>query len=229
MNGVHDMGGMHGFGRVEPEPDEPVFHAPWEGRAFAMNRAMGYLGLWSIDIGRFSRETLPPHVYLGSSYYKKWTLGLENLCLQFGLVGEDELAAGHALHPPPYPPPLGGEGREGVKRTLAAADVPKTLSRGRFDRPPPAPAKFEPGDPVRTRNINPPSHTRLPRYARGHTGAIECIRGCHVFPDAVATGKGEDPQWLYTVVFDGRELWGEAADPTVKVSIEAWEPYLEIA
>jgi nitrile hydratase len=114
-----------------------------------------------------------------------------------------------------------------VKRTLTPADVPKTLSRGSFERPPPAPAKFKPGDRVRTRNINPPGHTRLPRYARGHAGAIEHIRGCHVFPDAVAAGKGEDPQWLYTVVFDARELWGEFADPALKVSIEAWEPYLE--
>jgi nitrile hydratase subunit beta len=209
---------MHGFGKVEPEPDEPVFHAPWEGRVLAMNRAMGYLGLWSIDVGRFSRETLPPHVYLGSSYYKKWTLGLERLCVQFGLIGDDELEAGRALHP-----------AKPVKRTLTPADAPKTLSRGSFDRPAPAPAKFKPGDPVRTRNLNPPGHTRLPRYARGHSGVIECIRGCHVFPDAIARGQDEDPHWLYTVVFDARELWGDAADPTVKVSIEAWEPYLEAA
>jgi nitrile hydratase beta subunit len=218
MNGVHDMGGMHGFGKVEPEADEPVFHAPWEGRVLAMNRAMGYLGVWTIDTGRFSRETLPAHVYLGSSYYRKWTLGLESLCVQFGLVGDDELAAGHALHP-----------AKPVKRTLTAADVPKTLSRGDYDRTPPAPAKFNPGDRVRTRNINPPGHTRLPRYARGRHGVVERVRGCHVFPDAVANGQGEDPHWLYTVVFNGRELWGEAADPTVKVSIEAWEPYLQAA
>jgi nitrile hydratase subunit beta len=218
MNGVHDMGGMHGFGKVEPEPNEPVFHAPWEGRVLAMNRAMGYLGLWNIDIGRFTREQLPPHVYLGSSYYKKWELGLEDMCLQFGLVNDDELAAGHALR-----------AAKPVARTLAAADAPKILSRGSFERPAPAPAQFRAGDRVRTRNINPPSHTRLPRYARARAGVIECIRGCHVFPDAVVTGQGEDPHWLYTVVFTARELWGEGADPTVKVSIEAWEPYLEPA
>ncbi len=218
MNGVHDMGGMHGFGRVAPEANEPPFHAPWEGRVLAINRAMGYLGLWTIDNARFSREALPPEVYLASSYYKRWTLGLEDLCVQFGLVGADELAAGHAQHPPAP-----------VKRVLTVADVPKVMSRGDFERPAPAPARFKVGDPVRTRNINPSSHTRLPRYARGHRGTIESIRGCHVFPDAVATGKGEDPNWLYTVVFDGRELWGDAADPTVKVSIEAWEPYLDAA
>ena len=76
MNGVHDMGGMDGFGKVEPEPNEPVFHAPWEGRVMAMNRAMGATGVWNIDMGRFSREMLPPQVYLASSYYQKWFLGL---------------------------------------------------------------------------------------------------------------------------------------------------------
>ncbi len=216
MNGVHDMGGMHGFGKVEPEANEPVFHAPWEGRVLAMNRAMGSVGLWNIDIGRFSREQLPPAVYLGSSYYGKWELGLEDLCVQHGLIGEDELAAGRALHP-----------AAPVKRVVTAAEVPKLLSRGNFERPAPTPAKFKPGDGVRTRNINPPSHTRLPRYARGRAGTVECVRGCHVFPDSVVAGKGDDPHWLYTVVFDGRELWGADADPTVKVSIDAWEPYLE--
>ena len=90
-------------------------------------------------------------------------------------------------------------------------------------------ARFEPGDRVRAKNINPTSHTRLPRYARGHVGTVEALRGCHVYPDSVASGAGENPQWLYTVVFEGRELWGEHADPTLKVSIEAFEPYLEQA
>jgi nitrile hydratase subunit beta len=218
MNGVHDMGGMHGFGKVEPEPDEPAFHAPWEGRVLAMNRAMGSIGQWNIDIARFSREQLPPQVYLGSSYYRKWELGLEDLCVQYGLVGADELAAGRALHP-----------AKPVARTVTAADAAKALSRGSFERPASTLAKFKAGDHVRTRNINPPTHTRLPRYARSRAGIVECIRGCHVFPDAVVAGKGEEPHWLYTVVFDGRELWGAAADPTVKVSIDAWEPYLEAA
>jgi nitrile hydratase len=110
---------------------------------------------------------------------------------------------------------------------LTAAEAPDTLSRGYYERPAPAPAKFAPGDRVRARNINPPGHTRLPRYARGRTGVIESIRGCHVFPDTAATGPGDEAHWLYTVVFDGRELWGDGADPALKVSIEAWEPYLE--
>jgi nitrile hydratase subunit beta len=218
MNGVHDMGGMQGFGPVEPEENEPVFHAPWEGRALAMNRTMGALGLWNIDIGRFSREQLPPEVYLGSSYYRKWILGLEDLVVQYGLVGEDELAAGHALHPP-----------AAVKPKVTVGEAPKLLSRGSFERPATAPARFKAGDRVRMKNMHPEGHTRLPRYVRGHVGTIECVRGCHVFPDAVVAGRGEEPDWLYTVVFDGRELWGENGDPTLKVSVEAWEPYLDAA
>jgi nitrile hydratase beta subunit len=218
MNGVHDMGGMQGFGPVEPEENEPVFHAPWEGRALAMNRTMGALGLWNIDIGRFSREQLPPEVYLGSSYYRKWILGLEDLVVQYGLVGEDELAAGHALHPP-----------AAVKPKVTVGEAPKLLSRGSFERPATAPARFKAGDRVRMKNMHPEGHTRLPRYVRGHVGTIECVRGCHVFPDAVVAGRGEEPDWLYTVVFDGRELWGENGDPTLKVSVEAWEPYLDPA
>jgi nitrile hydratase len=218
MNGVHDMGGMHGFGEVEPEANEPVFHAPWEGRALAMNRAMGALGLWNIDIGRFSREQLPADVYLGSSYYRKWILGLEDLVVQYGLVGEDELAAGHVMHPP-----------AAVKPKLTAGEAQRLLSRGSFERPAAAPARFKPGDRVHMKNMHPAGHTRLPRYVRGHAGVVECVRGCHVFPDAVAAGRGEEAHWLYTVVFDGRELWGEAGDPTLEVSVEAWEPYLEPA
>jgi nitrile hydratase len=218
MNGIHDMGGMHGFGKVEPEPNEPVFHSQWEGRCLALNRAMSYTGVWTIDQTRAGIEELPPDVYLASSYYKKWAVRLENLVVALGLAGADELKAGHALRP----------GRT-LKRQLAAAEAPNTLTRGSFARPAQAPARFKPGDRVRTKNIHPATHTRLPRYARGRTGVVEALRGCHVFPDTAAIGKGEDPQWLYTVLFDGRELWGDSAEPSLKVSIEAFEPYLEPA
>jgi nitrile hydratase beta subunit len=216
MNGVHDMGGMHGFGPVRPEPDEPVFHADWEARALALNRAMSYARLWTIDASRAAIEELPPDVYLTRPYYAKWQLRLEQLLLDLGLIGADELKAGHSLRP----------GRP-LPRKLAAADVAQALTRGSYGREAAAPARFKPGDRVRTRNLHPTTHTRLPRYARGRRGTIECVRGCHVFPDAVAVGKGENPQWLYTVRFEGRELWGESADPALTVSIEAWEPYLE--
>jgi nitrile hydratase subunit beta len=212
------MGGMHGFGKVEREPNEPVFHSDWEGRTLAITRAMGYTGVWTIDQTRAGIEELPPDIYLTSSYYRKWALRLEKLVVAMGLAGADELAAGHALR-----------AGKALKRKLAAADVPNTLSRGSFARPTQAAARFKPGDRVRTRNIHPPTHTRLPRYARGRVGVVEALRGCHVFPDTVAIGKGEDPQWLYTVLFEGRELWGDNAEPSLKVSIEAFEPYLEPA
>jgi nitrile hydratase subunit beta len=218
MNGVHDMGGMDGFGKVEPEPNEPVFHSAWEARVMAMNRALGATGEWNIDMSRFSLESLRPDVYLASSYYRKWFLGLERRLLERDLITEDEIASGHALHP-----------GKALKRKFTTTEIGRVLTRGSFGRPATAPARFKPGDRVRARNINPPTHTRLPRYVRGHTGIVERVQGCHVFPDTAALGKGEHPQWLYTVCFDARELWGDDADPTVKVSVEAFEPYLESA
>jgi nitrile hydratase beta subunit len=213
-NSIHDMGGMHGFGPVEAEANEPVFHEPWESRVLAMQRAMGFTRLWTIDGGRASIENLPPLTYLAASYYEKWFRGLERRVIAHGLVGEDEIAAGHALRP-------------GIRlnRKMTAEDAKAARSAG-FERPAPGSARFKAGALVRTVNINPPTHTRLPRYARGKTGTVEAIRGCHVFPDSAAIGAGDNPQWLYTVVFSARELWGEAADPTVTVSIEAFEPYL---
>jgi nitrile hydratase subunit beta len=213
-NSVHDMGGMHGFGTVEVEADEPVFHTDWEARVYALQRAMGGTGLWTIDGGRASLENLLPIEYLAASYYKRWFLGLERRVVAHGLVGEDEIAAGRMLRPGI---------RLNHKLTL---DDAKAMSFANFDRPAPRPARFKVGDAVRTRNMHPLTHTRLPRYARGKSGHIEAVRGCHVFPDTAAMGAGEDPQWLYTVVFSGRELWGEAADPSINVSIEAFEPYL---
>jgi len=120
--------------------------------------------------------------------------------------------------------------RPGIRlnRKLTLDDA-KAMPWPKFDRPAPGPARFKAGDPVRTKNINPPTHTRLPRYARGKLGTVEAVRGCHVFPDTAALGAGENPQWLYAVVFTGRELWGEEADPAIRVSIEAFEPYLSPA
>jgi len=219
VNGVHDMGGMDGFGKVEPEPNEPMFHEAWEARVLAMVRAMGAAGAFNIDTSRFYREMLPPDVYLGSSYYKKWLLGLEDLLVDKGFLSPDEVAGGHALEP-----------SKPLKRgKLTPDNVGATMMRGKFGRTAPAAAKFKAGDRVRARNIHPVTHTRLPRYVRGHVGVVELNHGCQVFPDSAAMEAGENPQWLYTVVFDGSELWGPDADPTVKVSIDAFEPYLERA
>lgn len=217
MDGIHDMGGMDGFGKVDPEPNEPVFHEGWEGRVLAMNKAMGASGSWNIDMGRYGIELLPPHVYLASSYYKRWFLRLEQMLIQRDLIGADEIAAGRALRP----------GKTLNRGTFTVADVERVLRRGSFGRPAPATARFKPGDRVRARNIHPRTHTRLPCYVRGHVGVIERLHGAHVFPDSTVFGKGEDSQWLYTVCFDSQELWGTDADPTVKVSIDAFEPYLE--
>jgi nitrile hydratase len=217
-NTIHDMGGMHGFGPVRAESNEPVFHEEWEGRVLAMQRAMGFTGLWTIDGGRASLETLPPLTYLAASYYQRWFLGLEKRVVAYGLVGEDELKAGRSLR----------AGRR-LNRKLTVADVPTLITRGNFERPASAPARFKQGDRVRTRNINPETHTRLPRYARDKRGTIEAVRGCHVYPDTAALGDHEHAEWLYTVVFSARDLWGEAADPNVRISIEAFEPYLEPA
>jgi nitrile hydratase subunit beta len=219
LNGVHDMGGMDGFGKVEAEPNEPVFHEKWEGRVMAMVRAMGAQGAFNIDMSRFYREQLPPHVYLASSYYKKWFLGFEDMLVARGYIAADEVKSGHAR---PAAKPL-------KRGAFKLDDVERVMVRGRFGRPATAPAKFKAGDRVRARNIHPATHTRLPRYVRGHLGVIERDHGCQVFPDSAATDAGENPQWLYTVVFEAVELWGGDADPTVKVSIDAFEPYLEQA
>lgn len=219
MNGPHDLGGQMGFGPVAPEADEPIFHAEWEKRALGVTLAAGAMGHWTLDESRHARESLHPADYYSSSYYEIWIKALEKLLLRHGFVTADELTQGRVL----------AEGTK-PKRLLAAADVLAVLRRGGpCDRPVAAPPRFEAGDRVRTRNINPVGHTRLPRYARARTGTIEAVREGFVLPDTNAHGQGENPQWVYTVVFDAAEIWGEGADPTLTVSIDAWESYLEPA
>lgn len=217
MNGAQDMGGVMGFGPVLPEPNEPVFHAEWERRVLAMTVAMGPAGGWNIDQGRFARENVPPQAYLARSYYEIWLAGLTRMLAERSMVMPDEIAAGRALHAPIAP-----------KRVVAAGEVQSFIAGGRpSERPVTTPARFKVGDRVRARNMHPVAHTRLPRYVRGRAGVITHEHGGHVFPDTHAKGEGEQPQWLYTVRFSGTELWGEAADPTVTVSVDAWESYLE--
>ena len=218
MNGVHDMGGMDGFGKVEVEKDEPVFHAPWEGRVLAMQRAMGFAGAWHIDHSRYAQEQLPPQVYLGVSYYLRWALAMEKNVTERGYATSDELKAGHAL-----------TAGKNLPRKMTMESFSAGLCRNTFYRTPQGPARFKPGDRVRTKNIHPLTHTRLPRYARGKLGVVERCHGCHMYPDSVAVDRGDDPQWLYTVVFTSQEIWGPDGDPTLTVSIDAFEPYLEPA
>lgn len=219
MNGPHDLGGQMGFGAVAPETDEPIFHADWEKRALGVTLCAGAMGHWNIDESRHARESLHPATYYASSYYEIWTRALERLLVRHGFVSADELAEGEA-----------SAGGAQPRRVLQADAVAQTLARGGpCDRSVDQEPLFAEGARVRARNIHPQGHTRLPRYVRGRVGRIERVHGGFVFPDSNAHGLGEAPQRLYTVVFDGRELWGEAADPTLSVSVDAWESYLEPA
>lgn len=218
MDGAQDMGGVHGFGKVMPEAGEPVFHAAWERRAFALTLAMARPGGWNIDMSRYARENRSHADYLSKSYYEIWLAGLERLMADRGLVTPDEIAAGHPLHP-----------RKDVP-VLTADAVAAMLRQGApTERAVAAPARLAVGDRVRARTIDPPTHTRLPRYVRGHAGVVTLVHGVHVFPDVHAQGGGEAPDWLYTVAFPATELWGDAADPAASMSVDAWQSYLEPA
>lgn len=216
MNGPQDLGGQMGFGPVAPEIDEPVFHAAWEGRVLGLTLCAGALGKWTIDESRHARESLHPADYYASSYYEIWMKALEALLLRHDLITAADLAAQRVVDPAP-----------GAMRILTADKVFATLARGGpCDRPVAAPPRFAAGDRIRTRKTHPMGHTRLPRYARNCHGTIEAVNGGYVFPDTNAHGAGEAQEYLYTVVFTGKELWGEAADPDLSVSIDAWESYL---
>jgi nitrile hydratase subunit beta len=207
MNGPHDLGGAMGFGPIRIEADGPLFHAPWEARALGLTLCAGALGHWNIDESRHARESLPPAVYLSSSYYEIWVRGLEVLLDRHGLPGAES----------PHP------------RRLIAARVPAVLAAGTdYTRPLSDPPRFQPGQRVRAKNIHPRGHTRLPRYVRGRVGVVEADHGGFVLPDASAHGQ-EDAGRLYTVVFEGAELWGPDAEPGTQVSVDAWESYLEPA
>jgi nitrile hydratase beta subunit len=222
MNGVHDMGGMHGMGAVEVERDEPVFHAEWERRAFAMNLAGGFLGTWNIDMGRSAREQMPPAEYLATSYYEHWLWGLEKLLVDTGILTREEIAARLAGRPTSLAPPPAG------LRVLQAQDVPAAVGHRRGARMDVAvPARFTAGDHVVAKNMNPIGHTRLPRYARGRHGVVDRDHGVFVFPDAAAAGKGRQPQHCYSVRFASRELWGPEAPERDVVYVDLFEPYLE--
>lgn len=223
MDGVHDLGGMQGFGPIEPEENEPVFHFPWEAVVLAMQHAGRSRGMFNIDEFRHGIERMVPAHYLRATYYEKWLDGITRVLVEKGVVGADELAARRAFF----------EQRPDAPATAALA-APLPARRAVYAGPPydfiretGAPPRFAPGDPVRTREMHPRGHTRLPRYARGKRGVIHCCHGVHVFPDTNAHGDGEQPQPLYSVRFDARELWGESAEPNHAVHIDLWESYLQ--
>jgi nitrile hydratase len=220
MNGAHDLGGMHGFGAINPEPEaeEPVFHADWEKRVFGLARTAGALGRWNIDTSRHARERQQPLEYLRHTYYENWLAGLETLLVETGLVTAEELATGRST---------GLADEEIRKHVLKVEDLVRALARGSslvmaVDTPP----RFKPGDRVRAINRHPPGHTREPRYVRGRGGVIHAHYGAHIFPDLSAQGVTVG-RHLYNVRFAATELWGEHAASRSAVHVDLWEDYLE--
>lgn len=219
MNGVHDMGGMEGFGPVEPEQNEPVFHAEWEGRVYAIHRALGAFGLWNIDASRHVLERYRPDEYLRMSYYERWGERLFQQAVEFGLVTPEELASGQADPAAPRRTPA-----------LRPTDTARFVNRGLPPSDDPAvPARFAVGARVRAKNLHPAGHTRLPRYLRGHAGQIVRDHGVHVFPDTNAHFAGEKRQHLYAVRFAARDLFGERAAARDAIHADLFEDYLEDA
>ncbi len=223
MDGIHDLGGMHGFGPVEADPEERGFHAWWEAHVVACVEAGTGWPLYTIDEFRHSRERLPPVHYLQASYFEQWLDSACQLLVEKGVVSREELEARirfFATHP---------------DREAADAVTPRErparprVAMSTFRRPLATAPRFRPGDPVVTRNLHPSGHTRLPRYARGKRGVVAEARGPWVFADTNAHGLGEDPQHLYSVRFDGEELWGASAEPRATVYLDLWESYLDPA
>lgn len=214
MNGPHDMGGVHGFGPINPQANEPVFHSQWERRAFATNLAMGMTGAWNIDKMRHGRERVDPATYWASSYYEMRHYGLVIQLIEDGLVTTGEVTSGKAVVPP-----------KPVKRVARAAMIPDLLKAGGpASRSAVQPPQFKAGDKVRTRTISPASHTRLPRYLMNCGGEIAMHHGAHVLPDSNGHGLGEDPQHLYTVRFGYAAVFGGSSRDELHADL--FEPYL---
>jgi nitrile hydratase subunit beta len=221
MNGVHDLGGMHGFGPVIREQNEPVFHSDWEKRVFAMTLTAMGRRVCNVDEFRRTIERMPPAGYLAASYYEKWLHALESLLVEKGVVTPEELASGHAAAPAPAKAtgPLDGGGSGGVESFDSSA---VKLRFNKSFKP-----GFKVGDRVVARNLNPEHHTRLPRYAHGRRGVIRYDQGVFVFPDSHAHGLSGKPQHVYTVAFEAKELWGADRNERAPVYLDCWEDYLE--
>jgi len=226
VNGVHDMGGMHGLGPIVHETDEPVFHAEWERRAFAITLAAGFLGRWNLDQSRYARELMPPAEYLASTYYEHWLHGLERQLVDTRLLAREEIERRLGGDRAPAAPAAEAD----RARALTAADVPRALYKSKGARvAADVPPRFRVGDEIRTRNIHPSAHTRLPRYARGRRGMIHRDHGVFVFPDTHAMSQDPKPQHVYSVRFAARELWGPEASPRHFVHVDLWDDYLDPA
>jgi nitrile hydratase subunit beta len=219
MNGIHDMGGMHDMGTIQSEKNEPVFHAPWEGRVFALRRATGAWRKWNIDTTRYQVELVPPVEYLRLSYYARQFVAFIETLVKSGLVTRAEIETGA---------PTAGQLKLNPPLTVekAAELVGKGVSTRRDV---PVAARFQTGQRVRARNMHPVGHTRLPRYVRGKAGVIDRDHGIFVFPDTNAHFLGENPQHVYSVRFAARELWGQQGAPLDSVYVDMWDDYLDAA
>jgi len=222
VNGVHDMGGMHGFGPVPIERDEPVFHAEWERRVCGLSLALGQKMRSTGPQLRGAIEALPPETYLAVSYYEKWLRSKENLLAQAGLIDPAELDARtrHFMANPDEQPVRRDD--PGQRRAM----------RERLDGRYPAEtgAAIEPafsvGDGVKVSVFNPSGHTRVPRYVRGKAGTVQRFYGVHDFED-VGCGDVPPQQPIYSVRFEAVELWGDAVDGRGAGYLDLWESHIE--
>lgn len=218
MNGIHDMGGMHGLGPIERENDEPVFHQAWERRVWGLTRAIQPWNLGRFGSFRYEIERLPAADYLRMSYYERWLTQLVNRLLRGGLVTAAELEAGKADPTPPKP-------------TLPPAATPAIAATGSGRPTARVTPRFRLGQRVRSRNVHPPGHTRQPRYTRGKSGIVVRDNGVFALQDTDTNGQplGGRLQHVYTVRFTARELWGRDVSGRDSIYADLWEDYLERA
>lgn len=223
MNGVHDLGGMQGLGRVDVESNEPVFHDPWEKVVFGTFFATIGQGMYNLDEFRHGIEVMGPAHYLTSSYYEHWLATMEKNLVEKGVIDQDELTARtqEFLEDPDASVPQ--TEKPDLANNLSGLILAGASTRREVSSKP----RFEVGDRVRTRNTHPGGHTRLPQYTRDKQGVIERAYDAFVLPDANAHGEGESPQYVYCVRFDAEELWGDSAESREVVYVDLWESYLE--
>jgi nitrile hydratase beta subunit len=216
MTGPHDLGGQTGFGPISPCGNSAAFAAEWEKRVLGLTLCVSWLGLWTIDEFRYALESIDPVTYFSVSYFERWLIGLQALLDEKGLTETDSKSFGD-----------GSVSELPIGKILRAVDVDTGLAAGPSDHPCVSRPRFSAGDRVRTKAFTSSGHTRLPAYARAKSGVVESVQGFYTFPDDNAHHRGANPQWLYTVVFDGRTLWGSRADEQLTTSIDAWESYLD--
>jgi nitrile hydratase len=208
VDGIHDLGGRQGFGPVVVEPDEPVFHEPWEGRTFAS--AAGALGAGGFNTPAFRHaiERMDPAHYLTSGYYEHWLTAITSLLLEAGLLQRAEL-----------------EARAGS----VAVSSPALVGPSDVDVRAASPARFSVGDLVRVRPTYFSGHTRCPAYVQGRRGVVVSIGPVAPIPEVEAHRNERVLDATYAIAFDARELWDEAAEPGVTVYVDLYDEYLEPA